>query len=517
LKELPYAKGAAFNSADNEHDQCLENTRVDLLNQVQKWATDVHSKDIFWLKGIAGTGKSTIARTVAYKLAKQGCLGASFFFSRGKGDRSHARLFFTSLAIQLVELQPSLIPYVYQAINGKLTIADQTPGDQWAHLILGPLTKCRSPIAVVVDALDECDYKDAAEILELFKQLKDLDHVPLRIFITSRPEVSGFKDIPKAMLDEVALHEDEGSEHDISLFLEHKLREIKKNRCKERKDWPGKEAIQYLTQRAGKLFIYASTICRFIDVEIYYDEYLSKILEDDKTGMGELYQIYTRILENAVPRNLLEDTEKKFRASLNSIVGTIIVLFSPLSVDGLAKLLQQKDGKLINVEDYLFRLRSVLDVPDDRDSPIRLFHLSFHDFFLDDRRENENFWAFENETHRGLVNRCLDIMSNTLKKDLCKLGKPDCLASEIDQNLVKICLPAHVQYACRYWIRHLQQSGILHHHEEVLHFLKKHFLHWLEALSFMRQMSEGVLAIQTLKSILTVSTAGLLIRSKTLT
>jgi hypothetical protein len=84
FEKLPYAKGAAYNSKDNQHERCLENTRVDLLREIQKWATDPYGKDVFWMSGRAGTGKSTIARTVAYELAKQGCLGASFFFRVAK-------------------------------------------------------------------------------------------------------------------------------------------------------------------------------------------------------------------------------------------------------------------------------------------------------------------------------------------------------------------------------------------------------------------------------------------------
>jgi hypothetical protein len=39
-------------------------------------------------------GKSTIARTIAQRYYEKDCLGASFFFSRGGGDVSHASKFF---------------------------------------------------------------------------------------------------------------------------------------------------------------------------------------------------------------------------------------------------------------------------------------------------------------------------------------------------------------------------------------------------------------------------------------
>jgi len=47
---------------------------------------------------MAGTGKSTIARTVARKLDDKGRLGASFFFSKGHGDLDYAAKLFTTIA-----------------------------------------------------------------------------------------------------------------------------------------------------------------------------------------------------------------------------------------------------------------------------------------------------------------------------------------------------------------------------------------------------------------------------------
>jgi hypothetical protein len=81
LSKLPVAAAAAFNSHQSELDaQCHPDTRVDLLRDIYNWAEGVDGKCIFWLKGMAGTGKSTISRTVAKAFADQGRLGASFFF-----------------------------------------------------------------------------------------------------------------------------------------------------------------------------------------------------------------------------------------------------------------------------------------------------------------------------------------------------------------------------------------------------------------------------------------------------
>jgi pantothenate kinase-related protein Tda10 len=109
FSNLPRADNAAFNSRLWEHErQCLPETRVDLLQQITAWCGDSSGKCVYWLSGMAGTGKSTIARTIAHNLANQQRLGASFFFSRGQGDLSHAAKLFTSIAIQLAYAIPGL-------------------------------------------------------------------------------------------------------------------------------------------------------------------------------------------------------------------------------------------------------------------------------------------------------------------------------------------------------------------------------------------------------------------------
>jgi hypothetical protein len=77
----------------------------------------------------------------------------------------------------------------------------------------------------------------------------------------------------------------------------------------------------------------------------------------------------------------------------------------------------------------------------------------------------------------------------------------------VETNRVEHCLPPEAQYACRYWVDHLQRGeiGLCDDNGRVHKFLRQHFLHWLEALSLMRKMSEGVLMITALQSMLTVS------------
>ncbi|OAA81575.1 hypothetical protein LEL_01120 [Akanthomyces lecanii RCEF 1005] len=102
LERLDIAKGASFDSNSDEHEPtCLANTRVELLEEIQNWAADSSAEPILWLNGMAGTGKSTISRTIAESFAAQGRLGASFFFKRGETDRGTIAKFFPTLAADL--------------------------------------------------------------------------------------------------------------------------------------------------------------------------------------------------------------------------------------------------------------------------------------------------------------------------------------------------------------------------------------------------------------------------------
>ncbi|KAJ5738087.1 hypothetical protein N7493_001242 [Penicillium malachiteum] len=125
LDKLPYASEADFNSNENQHGDCLKDTRVDLLESVLSWAHAEGNENIFWLKGVARTGKSTIAHTVASTLFSQGHLVASFFFARGLGDRGHGKLFSTSIAFQLSEQNENACRHICTAIGEQPEIKDK--------------------------------------------------------------------------------------------------------------------------------------------------------------------------------------------------------------------------------------------------------------------------------------------------------------------------------------------------------------------------------------------------------
>lgn len=76
---------------------------------------------------------------------------------------------------------------------------------------------------------------------------------------------------------------------------------------------------------------------------------------------------------------------------------------------------------------------------------------------------------------------------------------------EIDSRIIAEHLPQDLQYSCRYWAYHLEQSKDHFAEEEIFAFLKKHLLHWLEAMSLIDALPITVGIIGALQSYMTVS------------
>ena len=517
LELLSPADQAAFNASNRQHEPlCLPDTRIDVLRQITIWAEGPHEKCIFWLNGMAGTGKSTIARTIARKYYELGHLGASFFFSRGNGDLSHAGKFFTSIAVQLARFPP-LKGYICEAIKEHRGIAHQAFCDQWKQLVFRPLSMLvanepLSPLVLVVDALDECESKvEVQAILQLLAEARYLGGM-LRVLVTSRPETPirlGFQDIPTAEHRDFILHNISQSviEHDLTTFLHHELAIIKRNHGFA-SDWPGQQTIALLVQKAGGLFIWAATACRFVSSgPRFAKRRLSLILQGDSSWMSaerKLDEIYLTILAHSVGGEYNEREKEELYGMFKLIVGSIVITFEALSADTLAKILNTSKEE---VDQTLHDLHSLLEVLESQEYPIRLLHPSFRDFLLDKQRcKDQQFWVDEKEAHRILAVSCLRLMSEHLKRDICGLHSPDTLATEVHDDQITKCLPKELQYACRYWVEHLQRSEAhLGDNIQIHYFLQKHLLHWLEALALMGKISDGAIMLSALESIFTVS------------
>ena len=522
---LPTAGDAQFNAYQRQHDlTCLPDTRVDLLKEIYDWADGRDKRSIFWLNGLAGTGKSKIARTVARRYFERKRLGASFFFSRGGGDVGHAGKFVTTIAFQLMQIVPGLREHVCSAIAERIDIASQSLRDQWQQLILRPLSKLpklnesgdQYPYVLLVDALDECDDDNNIRIiLNLLAEAQSLKTTRLRIFLTSRPEIPiryGFHQISDTRHQDFVLHDISPLivDHDISIFFEHNLKPIGQEHSLD--DWPNEEIIKRLVQSASGLFIWAATACRFIQDGHFADERMQDLLKGS-TFIGSpeehLNELYTTVLKRTIRPGISEREKQMMYDMYRRILGSIVVLSSPLAAVPLGKLIGIAEQKIHQV---LKNLHTILDISKEKSHPIRLHHPSFRDFLLDNKRcQDPNLVVNEEQAHQLLADGCIRLMSSLLKQDICGVNAPGTLVSEVEKNRIERNISPELQYACLYWIEHAQKGGLQAlKNDQIYLFLQKHLLHWLEALGWMGKIPEAVNAIISLESVIPTTQQDLL-------
>ncbi|GMG17252.1 unnamed protein product [Aspergillus oryzae] len=483
LVNLRVAEGAFYDSYINQHeDFCLPNTRTELQQRILKWA-ESDDEFIFWLNGMAGTGKSTIARTVAQSFEKHRLLGASFFFKRGEADRGNAKYLISTIARQLVTRQRRLGPDVLNAIKNDPNVAYKSLSEQCEKLLCQPLVKLHldqpTTIVIVIDALDECDGEDDIRvILRLLFKMQEIKSVRLRVFLTSRPELPirlGFEQDNNHQ--DLVLHALPAPvvEHDIRVFLECKLSEIQHERSLP-PEWPGKDDVTRLVEMAVPLFIVAATACRFIKEGTHPKKRLQKFLEFQATTTAtQMDKIYLPVLNQLKDNDITES--KELVQEFQDIVGVIILLATPLSIESLSQLLQISAD---DISELLDPLHSVLSVPSSREAPVRILHLSFRDYLL---ITESPFHVNEQQTHGKIASHCLQLMEARLKHNICGLESYGIQRKDINPQIINQYLPADLQYSCRYWVYHLKQSQGRISESEILCFLRKRFLHWLEALA----------------------------------
>ncbi|KAF2398628.1 hypothetical protein EJ06DRAFT_522884 [Trichodelitschia bisporula] len=318
------------------------NSAASAVAQMKSTFTSVQFGVLVGIGG-AGTGKSTVAQTVAAECFQKGRLGASFFFSRSGADVRHAAKFVTSIAAQLADNVSGAKRSLYKALKERDTITEEPICSQWHHLILGPMSKLEgdtsAPYILVIDALDECEGEDdVGEILNLFQLLKK---TRLRLFLTSRPEVPirfPLSEMPTSEHLDFALHDIKKStvDNDIRFFLRHELERLARKHSFD-KDWPGEQAIDSLVRNAS-----GRTLA---------PKKLSLILgQSHSTVKGpeqHLDEIYATVLRQSLT-NYEGDDAEEVRSTLKEVLGGIVILFNSLSIPSLRRLLGQNVGQVMS-------------------------------------------------------------------------------------------------------------------------------------------------------------------------
>ncbi|KAJ7476884.1 hypothetical protein B0H11DRAFT_1303271 [Mycena galericulata] len=332
---------ALYNSAKRyQHRECHPGTRTSILVALEEWSRGSSpGKSIFWLFGSAGTGKSTIAQTLAARFEAEERLGASFFFSHRDAARRHGARLFATLAYQLAHVVPHLKELVKAAVQRDPLIGAKGMRAQLEALIIQPyqrLDRATQPptFVVVIDGLDECrDHGEQKDILGLLFMVAS-HRLPLRILITSRPETH-IQDVfaqptLDAICDRLALDTCIHKYQDVRGFLRHEFRRIRleyETMADIPEPWPSDPVLELLVRKSSGQFIYAATVIQFVGDEYSrpterLDALLGVASASTDSPFAELDQLYRRVLSE-VPNSDI----------VLRVLG-VVLLFPPFLGDG---------------------------------------------------------------------------------------------------------------------------------------------------------------------------------------
>jgi hypothetical protein len=492
---------------------CLAGTRQQLLADLSTWFDDVDPsrERVFWLNGLAGTGKTTVARTIATRAHKQGRLAAAFFFSRNIAVTRSPSAILPTIAYQLAHYQHPFRTAICTAVSVDEDVRDRGITTQ-ADVLFSNLRGVTAPdtsLLIVLDALDECYLENGREggdaVPLLLAQFASVPSV--KILITSRVE-----DTLKHMFDGVAnlaLHNIEADivQSDILHYLKHNLGEHARVR-KMPLPFPTDDALRDLATRSGKLFIYAATVVKWIsDSKADARLRLQQVLDHDVDETAFQHQLldgmYLQIIAGAAQTS---GNPLPHERALAHVLSTVVLLQEPMDAPALASLA----GETKRAGAILPRLSAVLLV--DESAPVRLFHPSFPDFITDEGRcSDKRFLIKRVEGHLRLAIRCLEIMNSNLRENICDLEDPSLPNNEVADLELRLehAASPELRYACKFWHVHICLAAVTS--PELVKclevFCTSHLLHWVELLSLLGDIQRliGPNSMQSLLTCLEVS------------
>ncbi|KAF8750412.1 WD40 repeat-like protein [Rhizoctonia solani] len=473
LEKLAPSRLAAHNSTlatDVNRRSCTKQTRTQILLELDQWSADRETPNIYWMSGMAGTGKTTIAYTFAESLKARRLLGASFFCTRASSECQDVGRIMPTIAYQLARYSMSFQSAVVKALESDPDIGTRAITEQCERLIKEPLSRVKDDIpdglVVVIDALDECSSANGVrKILDvLFKTAPDF---PLKVFVTSRPEPDIRHRIeaqPDRARSICTLHDIEASlvQADIELYLRDELADTSVS----------EPDMMRLANLSGKLFIYAATSIRYI-----------------------------RRKGTTVDHDRLDAILRSSSESISRHVG-IDRLYTQFWMLRLQSLRKSQKSKIRCVECY--GLQYALE-----NRMITTLHASFPDFMFDEAR-SKRFYCDEAKHSQVLAQECFKVMEAQLRFNICGLESSfitDSEVQDLDARITRSISPT-LSYVAHYWGGHVVKSEPCKAVQKGLEgFLSHRLLFWMEVLSLKRTLDKGISMLSALKAWLTGKSA----------
>ncbi|CAE6412324.1 unnamed protein product [Rhizoctonia solani] len=502
LKSLRPAKLARFDSelsTEVSRRGCTKDTRTKILDDSLAWSENPDIAKIYWMNGMAGTGKTTIAYSLCGRLKARKQLAASFFCTRASPECREAKRIIPTIAYQLARRLTPFRHALCQQLKQDPDISTSQLTEQFDQLLKKPLLgakdKLSNNLVIVVDALDECN---DPHIVELFLDLlfRSARELPIKFFVTSRPEPAIRN---KMMLESehsrsiLYLHEIEQSlvQADIELYLREELASIS----------PADSDIQELAEHAGNLFIYAATAVRYIrpvGKVVNSKARLAAILavNTESKQLSAIDVLYSAILAAAIDDPELEPIEQD---QIRCVLWTAVCVYEPILIGTLSTLsgLNNKDDTMVALQP----LRSVLHVSDSSEL-VTTLHASFPDYML--ARERSGVFYCNRATHSQLLaEQCFKVMRTQLRFNMCSIQSsfiPDDEIAELGEQ-INANISSELSYTCRFWADHLTEANPNNTLLLLVHaFLSQQLLFWMEVMNLKKCLAIGVIGTTKLNT-----------------
>jgi len=481
---------AALHEMQPEDAGCMPGTRLSILSMFVKWAQDDPMR-IFWLAGLAGTGKTSIAVTLCCMLQNDAkvLFGGAFFCSRTTNvtELTDARHIIPTLATALAMRLPSFASALAAELNTDPHVALKPISGQISILLQQPLaavSSLASPVIFVVDALDECSNEN--EVKKLLQAISTLAcDATVKFILTSRPETH-ISTSPISSSDTnsiLRLHTIDLAEitEDVRLYINDAF-----SRQPLDEKWYTESDVIALADRAEGLFIFASTIISYIlDTESPGRRMarLQKVLSavNTEAATGPLDAMYDLVVTRAASARKT-DTEELDETK--RVLACILTARVPLSIRALAELLNCEATEL---RGSLQQLHSVVHVPDEYDQPgLRTLHASFGDYLFE--RAAQRVRISRTLGDDALARGCIQLMQKRLHFNVSQSR------SSFEPNLQAALdnITLSLKYACMQWVYHIEKlrhTSMLDN--EIYNSFRPRFLFWLEVMSVLGQVQRA--------------------------
>ncbi|THU91717.1 WD40 repeat-like protein, partial [Dendrothele bispora CBS 962.96] len=468
--------------------ECLKGTWVQLLQDLEKWA--VSSKDgIAWVFGIAGTGKSAVAVSLATRLRT--CLddnislALTFHCVKGQ-ETSRPSLLVPTICYQLAKTCPKYGEFLLELFEKHASLnSPDSPLSEQLNKFLNPTVFKNSTnkrIIIIIDGLDE--WGTRAERETLLKGLINFcNQVTLKVVITSRPhpDIKEALESPSVSRFNLTRGSYDASS-DIKSFIESEFKSNPEITSEE---------ISRLVEKADGLFIWVVTALKYVKNGMDEKGRLGVILgigpKRNKSGgpYQKLYELYNMVLEEAF-------SEEESCEYFKTVMKLLLAVIEPISRAKQMGLLDIEGITPAVTEKVLKNLQAVVYEHDGK-----LYnHLSFGDFLISENESGR--WFIEPQNAHMMVSElCIKVFTKELKFNICNL-ETSCLKNaevvnpSIKERIEKYISP-QLEYSCLFWSKHLVEAGehfeMRNLKERLSNFVtKKWIIYWLECLSLMGKL-----------------------------